>query len=107
MSFDAIIVMRYHPEMIMSFADRETERLWRGRKSKAVPGDLRERAVAKLVSVDISTSVDELRVPPGNRLEKLSGDRARQWSVRINRRYRVCFVFEGGDAYEVEVVDYH
>lgn len=93
--------------MITSFADRETERLWKGRKSRAIPGELRERAVAKLVSVDIATSVEELLVPPGNRLERLSGDRAGQWSIRINCRYRVCFVFEGGDAHDVEVVDYH
>lgn len=93
--------------MIKSFADKETERLWKGRKSKAVPGEARERAVAKLTSINISTSVEELKVPPGNRLHKLSGDREGQWSISINQQYRVCFVFEGGDAYEVEVVDYH
>lgn len=93
--------------MIKSFADRETERLWKGRRSKAVPTQLRERAVAKLVSIDIATSAEELQAPPGNRLEKLGGERAGQWSIRINRQYRVCFVFEGADAYDVEVVDYH
>lgn len=93
--------------MIKSFADKETERLWKGRKSKAVPGDVRERAVAKLTSINIATNVEELRVPPGNRLHKLSGDREGQWSISINKQLRVCFVFEGGDAYEVEVVDYH
>ncbi len=93
--------------MIKSFADKETERLWKGRKSKAVPGDIRERAVAKLTSINIATSVEELRVPPGNRLHKLSGDREGQWSISINQQHRVCFVFEGGDAYAVEVVDYH
>ena len=93
--------------MIKSFADKETERLWKGRKSKAVPGDVRERAVAKLTSINIATNVEELSIPPGNRLHKLSGDREGQWSISINQQYRVCFVFEGGDAYEVEVVDYH
>lgn len=93
--------------MIRSFADKETERLWRGRKSKAVSGQLRERAIAKLVSIDIAMNVEELKVPPGNRLERLGGKRAGQWSIRINRQYRVCFEFEGGDAYDVEVVDYH
>ncbi len=78
-----------------------------GRKSKAVPGDVRERAVAKLTSINIATNLEELRVPLGNRLHKLSGDREGQWSISINNQYRVCFVFEGGDAYEVEVVDYH
>ncbi len=93
--------------MIKSFADKETERLWKGRKSKAVPEDVRERAVAKLVSINAATSVEELRVPPGNRLHKLGGDREGQWSISINQQHRVCFAFEGGDAYEVEVVDYH
>ena len=69
--------------------------------------DIRERALAKLVTINIATNVEELRVPPGNRLEKPSGDREGQWSIRINQQYRVCFFFEGGDAYEVEVTDYH
>jgi proteic killer suppression protein len=69
--------------------------------------DIRERALAKLVAINIATNVEELRVPPGNRLEKPSGDREGQWSIRINQQYRVCFFFEGGDAYEVEVTDYH
>ncbi len=93
--------------MIQSFADRETEKLWNGRKSKTVLAQLRERALAKLLSIGIATNVRELEVPPGNRLEKLRGDREVQWSMRINQQYRVCFRFEGGDAYEVEVVDYH
>lgn len=66
-----------------------------------------QRAYDKLVQLDIAQSLDDLRAPPGNRLEKLSGDRAGQHSIRINRQYRVCFVWEDGDAYEVEVADYH
>lgn len=93
--------------VINSFADRETEKLWNGHRSKAVPAQLRERALAKLLSIGIATNVRELEVPPGNKLEKLRGDREGQWSIRINRRYRVCFRFEGGDAHDVEVVDYH
>ena len=93
--------------MIKSFRDKETERLWKGRKSKAVPPQLREKALAKLVSVDIAGSVRELEAPPSNRLHKLGGDRQGQWSISINKQYRVCFRFEGGDAYEVEVTDYH
>ena len=93
--------------MIKSFADKETERLWNGRKSKAVPPHLREKAEAKLLSVDIATDVRELEAPPSNRLHKLGGKREGQWSISINMRYRVCFEFEGGDAYEVEIVDYH
>ena len=93
--------------MIRSFADRQTERLFRGRRSRAVPTEVRERALAKLVAINVATNVEELRIPPGNRLEKLRGDREGQWSIRINQQYRVCFLFEGGDAYEVEVTDYH
>jgi len=93
--------------VIRSFADRQTERLFRGRRSRAVPTEIRERALAKLVAINVATNVEELRVPPGNRLEKLRGDREGQWSIRINQQYRVCFLFEGGDAYEVEVTDYH
>lgn len=93
--------------MIKSFADKETRKLWEGQNSKAVPPHLREKAVAKLTSVDIATNVDELRVPPSNHLHKLSGDREGQKAINIDGKYRVCFVFEGGDAYEVEIVDYH
>jgi len=93
--------------VIRSFADRQTERLFRGRRSRAVPAEVRERALAKLVAINVATNVEELRIPPGNRLEKLRGDREGQWSIRINQQYRVCFLFEGGDAYEVEVTDYH
>lgn len=93
--------------MIKSFADRETERLFRGRKLRAVPTQIRERALAKLLTLNAVDDVEELRVPPGNRLEKLRGEREGQWSIRINQQYRICFAFEGGDAYEVEVTDYH
>ena len=89
--------------MIRSFADKETERLFRGRKSKAVPPQTRERALSKLLVLNAASSVEDLQIPPGNRLEKLRGERAGQWSIRINQQYRVCFAFEGGDAYDVEV----
>ena len=93
--------------MIKSFANKETERLFRGRKSRAVPPQVRERALSKLLVLNAATDVEDLQTPPGNRLEKLRGDREGQWSVRINQHYRVCFSFEGGDAYNVEIVDYH
>ena len=63
--------------------------------------------MSKLLVLNAATDVEDLRTPPGNRLEKLRGDREGQWSVRINQQYRVCFSFEGGDAYNVEIVDYH
>jgi len=93
--------------MIKSFADKETEKLFRGRKSRAVPPQLREKALAKLLSVDIATDVQELEAPPSNHLHKLGGKREGQWALSINLQYRVCFEFEGHDAYEVEIVDYH
>jgi toxin HigB-1 len=69
--------------------------------------DLQRKALQKLEQIDVVDDLNELRVPPGNNLEKLSGDRAGQYSIRINRQYRVCFVWEDGDAYDVEIVDYH
>lgn len=93
--------------MIKSFADKETQRLFRGRKSKAVPTELRERALSKLLVLNAATNVEDLRAPPGNRLEKLRGDREGQWSIRVNRQYRVCFSWIGADAHDVEITDYH
>lgn len=93
--------------MIKSFADKETEKLWKGRSSKAVPQLLRERAEAKLVSIDIATDEEELKTPPSNRAHKLVGNRKGQWSISINSQYRVCFSFEDGDAHDVEITDYH
>ena len=95
--------------MIKSFADKETRKLFQGSKSRAVPPDVRERAESKLVVLDAARSLADLKVPPGNRLEALRGDREGQHSIRINRQYRVCFVWDGGagDAHDVEITDYH
>jgi len=89
--------------MIKSFADKETEKLFQGAKSKAVPPPARERALSKLLVLNAAADIEDLRAPPGNRLEKLRGEREGQWSLRINRQYRICFSFEGGDAHDVEV----
>jgi len=93
--------------MIKGFADKETEKLWQRRRSRAVPAQLQRVALRKLTQLQISGRLDDLRVPPGNRLEPLSGKRKGQHSIRINDQYRVCFVWEDGDAYAVEVTDYH
>jgi proteic killer suppression protein len=93
--------------MIKSFADRETERLWKTGEARRLPSDLRLRTMDKLQMLDAVTRIESLRVPPSNRLEKLSGDRAGYWSIRVNRQYRIVFRFERGDAYDVEFVDYH
>jgi toxin HigB-1 len=93
--------------VIKRFRDRATGRLWRERRTRSLPADAGQRGYAKLVQLDSAETLDDLRVPPGNRLEKLSGDRAGQHSIRINKQYRVCFLWEDGDAYEVEITDYH
>lgn len=93
--------------MIQSFANPETERLFASGKSRRLPPDILKRAVMRLTQLHAATDVDDLRLPPSNRLEALSGDRAGQWSIRINDRWRVCFRFSSGHAYDVEIVDYH
>jgi proteic killer suppression protein len=93
--------------MIKGFADKETEKLWQRERSRAVPTQLQRVALRKLTQLHVSGRLEDLAVPPGNRLEPLSGKRKGQHSIRINDQYRVCFVWESGDAYEVEVTDYH
>lgn len=93
--------------MIRSFADKETERLFAGETSRRLPQDIVRRAVGRLQHLHLATRVEDLRRPPSNCLETLKGDRAGQWSIRINGQWRVCFRFEGGDAFDVEIVDYH
>ena len=78
-----------------------------GRRSRAVSGQAVRRAQLKLAQLDQVDSVEELKIPPGNRLHALGGDREGQWAIRINDQYRICFRFEDGNAYEVEATDYH
>src|SRR2546423_12690709 len=93
--------------MIKHFAGQETAALFFGRSSRRIPGDAQRRAFAKLLALHAATSLDELRMIPGNRLEKLRGDRAGRYSVRVNDQWRICFAWRDGDGYEVEIVDYH
>lgn len=93
--------------MIKGFRSKHTERLFNGQKQKAVPPHLREKAEAKLLSVDAATDIKDLEAPPSNHLHKLGGSRQGQWAINIDKQYRVCFFFEDGDAYDVEVTDYH
>ena len=93
--------------MIHSFADRETERIFNRERSRRLPGDIQRRAYRKLLLVNAATELDQLRVPPGNRLEALRGDRAGQHSIRINDQWRICFRWYEGNAYDVEITDYH
>ena len=93
--------------MIRSFADRETERFYATGKSRRLPPDVSRRAAMRLTQLNAATRVEDLRLPPSNRLEALRGGRAGQYSIRVNDQWRVCFRFVGGDAFDVEIVDYH
>jgi proteic killer suppression protein len=93
--------------MIRSFAGRETERVWRGEVSRRLPREIQSVARRKLRMLNNSRHLNDLRIPPGNRLERLRGNRQGQYSIRINDRWRVCFVWRNGDAYEAEIADYH
>ena len=93
--------------MIKSFRNRDTERLFQRRPVQKLGSDIQKAALRKLRMLDAATVLDDLRLPPGNRLEKLKGDRAGQHSVRINQQWRICFRWRSGDAYDVEIVDYH
>jgi toxin HigB-1 len=92
--------------MIKSFGDKDTRSLYSGRCPRRWKA-IRSQAERKLAQLDAAASLDFLRAPPGNRLEKLKGDRAEQWSIRINDRWRICFRWKEADAWEVEIVDYH
>ena len=93
--------------MIKSFASAETEKLWQGTRSRRLPADIQQRALVKLQLINAAVELDFLRLPPGNRLEALKGDRKGQHSIRINDQWRICFAWNGTDAEKVEIVDYH
>jgi toxin HigB-1 len=93
--------------MIRSFRDRDTERLAHRQRVKRWSPELSGAALRKLRMLDAAEELTDLRVPPGNRLERLKGDRQGQYSSRINDQWRICFRWEGGNAYDVEIVDYH
>lgn len=93
--------------MIRSFRDREAEELFHRVRSRRLPEEIQRAAQRKLEILDAADSLDDLRSPPGNRLERLAGDRDGQWSIRINQQWRLCFVWNEGDAHDVEIVDYH
>jgi toxin HigB-1 len=93
--------------MIQSFADGETELIWQGQRSRKLASDMQTVALRKLRLLHAARVLADLRVPPGNRLEALKGDRAGQWSIRINDQWRICFVWEEGGPGRVEIVDYH
>ena len=93
--------------MILDFRDREAELVWRGALSRKLPREIQQVARRKLRMVNNAKTLQDLRVPPANRLEALKGERKGQWSIRVNDQWRVCFVWNDGNASQVEVVDYH
>ena len=93
--------------MIVSFKDADTEMLWETGKSRRIPANLRRVVLRKLMILNAALELWNLRIPPNNRLEELARDRKGQHSIRVNDQYRICFVWNAGNAYEVEVVDYH
>ena len=93
--------------MVKSFKDKETEKLFNRHFSKKLPHNIQHLARRKLVMLDAAPELNALRIPPGNRLEVLKGDRKGQHSIRINDQWRVCFRWKTGDAYDVEIADYH
>lgn len=93
--------------MIVSFRDGETAKIWNGERSRKLPPDVQTKALAKLRLLSASKRLDDLRIPPGNRLEALHGDRAGQHSIRINQQWRICFRWTEGGPADVEIVDYH
>jgi proteic killer suppression protein len=93
--------------VIRSFASKETEKIFGRRVSRKLPRDIQQVALRKLRMLNRAVTLNDLRVPPANRLERLHGDRAGQYSIRINDQWRICFEWRDGDAFEVEIVDYH
>lgn len=93
--------------MIKTFKGKQAATISQGKVSRKLPQDMQRNALKKLRQLDAAATLDDLRIPPGNRLEALSGDRESQYSIRINSQWRLCFRFESGNAYDVEIVDYH
>jgi len=93
--------------VIKTFSDKHTLELYKTGKSKRLQPDIRKRAIRKLEYIDLATTLDDLRIPPSNRLHSLSGKRKEQYAISINDQWRICFRFIDGDAYDVEITDYH
>ena len=106
-SLDTRHVTLYTCRVIKTFADKRTQELVAVGTATRFPPDVAKRAARKLEYVDLATTLDDLKVPPGNRLHALAGDRKGQYAIAVNDRWRICFRFAVGDAFEVEVCDYH
>ena len=95
------------PSVILSFTHHPTEVLWLGHRPRELPPSIHQTALRKLTQINSIQTLNELRIPPGNRLEALKGDRKGQYGIRVNDQYRVCFRWDGQNARDVEIVDYH
>lgn len=93
--------------MIKSFKNKETERVYLREGSSKLPVDIQQVSLRKMRMINNAKGINDLRIPPANRLEKLKGNRKGQYSIRINDQWRICFIWQSGDAYEVEITDYH
>ncbi|MCX5964919.1 MAG: type II toxin-antitoxin system RelE/ParE family toxin [Cyanobacteria bacterium] len=93
--------------MIRNFKDKETQKIFERQRSRKLPSDIQQVALRKLRMLNRSQTLQELRIPPANRLERLGGDRDGQYSIRVNDQWRICFDWQDGDAMNVEIVDYH
>jgi len=93
--------------MIKSYANKLTRQVVEGEFPRKLPSTIKTRTIMRLVQIDNAMNIDDLRLPPSNHLEKLSGDRRNQYSVRINQQWRICFEFDHGHAFNVEILDYH
>ncbi len=93
--------------MIANFANKETERIWNGQRSRKLPPDIQLRARSKLAMLDAAASLDDLKNPPSNGLHDLKRDRLGQHAISINKQWRICFVWKDGHAHDVEITDYH
>jgi toxin HigB-1 len=100
-------VPRYHRCVLRSFRDKETEAIWHRQQSRRLDGPVQRVAWRKLAMLDAAETLTDLLVPPGNRLEKLTGNRAGQYSIRINQQWRICFIWSDAGPEDVEIVDYH
>ena len=107
MAVDTNSISHYYQPVIRNYRDRDAQAVAERRRVSKFPEDIQRRAQGKLMILNNAKDLNDLRVPPGNRLEALSGDRAGQHSIRINRQWRICFVWYEGNAFEVEIVDYH
>jgi toxin HigB-1 len=107
LTLDVTNASRYYKKVIQSFADDTTERVWNRERAPRLGADMQRAAQKKLRQLNAANNINDLRIPPGNRLEKLAGNRAGQHSIRINDQYRICFVWTKQGPADVEITDYH